>query len=133
MSANRANPKKNKAARRRRPVRPAGASRARATLGTVSRLMGSVPDEVLPLAALAAVWLWNLAEDGEEAAHCVDGCLTLHYALAEYQISSRVEAVELQLHGNGRDTFYGSQQGPGTTPTAPSTAMLSCWSPARAG
>jgi hypothetical protein len=116
MSAKRANPKKNKAARRRRPVRPAGLRRARITLGTVGRLMASVSDEVLPLAALAAVWLWNLAEDGEEAAHCVDGCLTLHCALAEYQISSGVEAVELELHGNGWDTFYGSQQGPRYNP-----------------
>ena len=62
------------------------------------------------------MWLWNLAEKGEEAAHCVDGCLTLHWALAEYQIGSSVEAVELQLHGNGQDTFYGSQQGPRYNP-----------------
>jgi hypothetical protein len=115
MSAKRANPKKNKAARRR-PVRAAGSRRARITLDTAVRLMRSVPDEVLPLAALAAVWLWNLAEDGEEAAHCVDGCLTLHCALAEYQIGSNVEAVQLQLHGNGRNTFYGSQQGPRYNP-----------------
>lgn len=62
--------------------------------------------------AVAAVWLWNLAEDGEAAAHCVDGCLTLHYALAEYGIGSSVEAVGLDLHGNGRHTRYGSQDGP---------------------
>jgi len=62
--------------------------------------------------AVAAMWLWNLAEDGEAAAHCVDGCLTLHYALAEYGIGSSVEAVDLQLHGNGRHTRYGSKDGP---------------------
>lgn len=30
------------------------------------------------------------------AAHCVDGCVTLRYALGEYGIDSRVEAIGLQ-------------------------------------
>lgn len=74
---------------------------------TVSTLMQNAPPEVLPLLGVASVWLWNFAEDGASAAHCVDGCLTLHYALAEYGIGSRVEAVILELEGNGTHTRYG--------------------------
>jgi hypothetical protein len=112
MSSKRRNPKKNKAARRPRPARPDGLRQARLHLDQVHRLLAGASPDALPLMAVAAVWLWNLAEDGEAAAHCVDCCLTLHYALAEYGIGSRVEAVGLDLHGNGRHTRYGSQDGP---------------------
>ncbi|MGW4796485.1 hypothetical protein ACWEPC_29095 [Nonomuraea sp. NPDC004297] len=56
--------------------------------------MHAAPPAALPLIALAGVWLWNLAEDGAVAARCVDGCLTLRYASAEYGLDSRVKAVE---------------------------------------
>jgi len=59
--------------------------------------MATAPADALPLVALTAVWLWNLAEDGFPAAHCVDGCLTLRHALAEYGIGSRVETVALRI------------------------------------
>ncbi len=70
------------------------------SLETVTTLMLNATPEALPLLALAGVWLWNVAEDGKGAAFCVDGCLTLHYALAEYGIASRVEAVILDVEGN---------------------------------
>ncbi|MFB4317564.1 hypothetical protein [Actinomadura sp. 21ATH] len=47
--------------------------------------------------------------DDQAAAHCVDTCVNLHYALAEYGISSRVEAVNLELEGNGSRTLYGNE------------------------
>jgi hypothetical protein len=54
----------------------------------------------------------SATQDGVAAAYCVDGCLTLHYALAEYGISSRVEALLLRVEGNGSHTLYGDRQGP---------------------
>jgi hypothetical protein len=77
------------------------------SLETVTTLMLNAPAEALPLLGLAGVWLWNIAEDGKGAAYCVDGCLTLHYALAEYGIESRVEAVIIDVEGNGTRTRYG--------------------------
>lgn len=73
----------------------------------VFTVMTATPPEALPLVALAGVWLWNVAEDAAPAAMCVDGCLTLRYALEEYGIHSRVEAVDLELEGNGSHTRYG--------------------------
>ncbi|MEV0589409.1 hypothetical protein [Nonomuraea sp. NPDC050310] len=107
--AARRNPKKDKSARRRRPERGSASSgrQVRMSLETVSTLMLNAPPEALPLLGLAGVWLWNVAEDGKGAAYCVDGCLTLHYALAEYGIDSRVEAVILDVEGNGTHSRYG--------------------------
>jgi hypothetical protein len=109
IMAARRNPKKDKAARRRRPERRPASSgrRVRMSLETVTTLMMNASAETLPLIGLAGVWLWNVAEDGKGAAYCVDGCLTLHYALAEYGIASRVEAVILDVEGNGSHTRYG--------------------------
>jgi hypothetical protein len=90
----RRNPKKDKTARRRRPDMP-GLSRASFTMEDVYGMMAGAPPAPLPLFALTALWLWNLAEDRAAAAHCVDGCLTLHYALAAYGIESRTEAVTI--------------------------------------
>ena len=101
MGSRRTNPKKNKAARRRRPAGTPGARRAQLEMDDIFQLMSVAPPLALPLVALASVWLWNMAEDREAAAHCVDGCLTLHYALAEYGIASRVEAVGIRLEGLG--------------------------------
>ncbi|MEV6154724.1 hypothetical protein AB0L53_30730 [Nonomuraea sp. NPDC052129] len=39
----------------------------------------------------------------------MDGCLTLHYALAEYGIDSRVEAMILEVEGNGTHSRYGGK------------------------
>jgi hypothetical protein len=111
MSRKRPNPKKNKAARRRRPDR-SGLRRARIQIEAIHHLMQVAPPDALPLVGLTSVWLWNLAEDGQTAAHCVDGCLTLHHALAEYGIGSRVEAIGLSIEGNGSRTLYASRQGP---------------------
>jgi hypothetical protein len=115
MASKRSNPKKNKAARRR-PVKPSGLRRAQLGLEQVHRVLMGAPPEALPLVAVAAVWLWNMSEDGQAAAHCVDGCLTLHYALAEYGIRSSVEAVGLRVHARGRRTEYGNQLGPRYNP-----------------
>ena len=68
---------------------------SRLQLDDVHRIMAPAAADVLPLLALEAVWLWNMAEDGPAAAHCVDGCLTLHYALGEFGLESRVEAIGL--------------------------------------
>jgi hypothetical protein len=112
MSAKRRNrnPKKNPAARRRRGRDLPGLPRARFRLEDMGRLLLNAPADVLPLLALPAVWLWNLAEDGHAAAHCVDCCVTVRYALAEYGLASEIQAVgvgiaaagvEPQLHGGG--------------------------------
>lgn len=110
MSAKRRNPKKNPAARRRRGRDISGFPRARFRLDDVGRLLLNAPAEVLPLMALPAVWLWNVAEDRQAAAHCVDCCVTVQYALAEYGIASEIQAVgvgivapgtEPQLYGGG--------------------------------
>jgi hypothetical protein len=106
MASKRTNPKKNPAARRRRPDMP-GLRRARLGMEDIHRLMSAAPPAALPLISLTSVWLWNMAEDAAAAAHCVDGCLTLHHALAEYGIGSRVEAVAIRLRGSGRETAYG--------------------------
>jgi hypothetical protein len=106
----RRNPKKDKTARRRRPDMP-GLRRASFGLEDVHLAMWAAEPAALPLAGLTAVWLWNLAQDRAAAAHCVDGCLTLHYALAEYGIASRIEAVTICVEdvrpGGRPGTVYG--------------------------
>jgi hypothetical protein len=92
----RRNPKKDKAARRLRPDLP-GPRRARFGLDDHNRLMSGASPDALPLIGVTSLWLWNLAQDRHAAAHCVDGCLTLHYALAEYGITSRVEAITIAI------------------------------------
>ena len=91
VASKKRNPTKNKAARRRRPDR-LGLRRARLEIEDIHHLMAAAPPAALPLVGLTSPWLWNLAEDQAAAAHCVDGCLTLHYALAEFGIRSHVEA-----------------------------------------
>src|SRR5215467_6343307 len=90
----RRNPKKDKSARRRRPDLP-GAGRVSYSMDDVNAHLISASPAALPLYALADLWLWSLAQDQAAAAHCVDGCLTLHYALAEYGIDSRIEAIAI--------------------------------------
>jgi hypothetical protein len=106
MASKRRNPKKNRATRRRRSDMP-GLRRARLQIDDIHRLMSGAPPAALPLVGLASVWLWNVAQDRHTAAHCVDGCLTLHYALAEYGIRSHIEAVAVELDGIGGRTVYG--------------------------
>ena len=110
MSAKNRNPKKNPAARRRRGSDLSDLPRARFQLDDIGRLLLGAPANALPLMALPAVWLWNMAEDGNAAAHCVDCCVTLQYALAEYGLASQIQAVgvgiaaagsEPKLHGGG--------------------------------
>lgn len=88
------NPGKNPGARRRRAGLP-GAGRAGYSMDDVYGLLADAPPAALPLFALTALWLWNLAQDRHAAAHCIDGCLTLHHALAEYGIASRIETVAI--------------------------------------
>jgi hypothetical protein len=63
----------------------------------VHGLLADAPPAALPLFALTALWLWNLTQD-RAAARCIDGCLTLHHALAQYGITSRVETVAIWVH-----------------------------------
>jgi hypothetical protein len=110
VASKRRNPKKNKAARRRRPDRP-GLHRARLEIEDIHHLMAAAPPAALPLVGLTSLWLWNLAEDQAAAAHCVDGCLTLHYALAEFGIRSHVEAITICIEraaaGSAPGAMYG--------------------------
>jgi hypothetical protein len=110
VASKRRNPKKNKAARRRRPDRP-GLRRARLEIEDIHHLMAAAPPAALPLVGLTSLWLWNLAEDQAAAAHCVDGCLTLHYALAEFGIGSHVEAITICIEraaaGSAPGAMYG--------------------------
>jgi hypothetical protein len=99
----RRNPKKDKTARRRRPgigkPRPASFE-----LDHVLRLMAAAPPDALPLVGVTSLWLWNLAQDGQAAAHCVEACVTLHHALAEFGIQSRIEAVSIVVGDLRADT-----------------------------
>jgi hypothetical protein len=106
MSPKRRNPKKDKAARRRRPDMP-GLRRAQLRLDDVLDLLSGAPPGALPLIALPMVWLWNMSEDGHAAAHCVDGCLVLHNALAEYGLESEIQAVGVAITGDGPPGSYG--------------------------
>jgi hypothetical protein len=70
------------------------------------------PAEVLPLMALPALWLWNMAEDRQAAAHCVDCCVTVRYALAEYGIASEIQAVGVGIAAAGSEPqLYGGGDG----------------------
>jgi hypothetical protein len=112
MSAKRRNPKKNRDARRRRGRDLSGLPRARFRLDDVARLLLNAPPEVLPLMALPAVWLWNAAEDRHAAAHCVDCCVTIQCALAEYGIASEIQAVGVGIAtGHGEPQLYGGGDG----------------------
>lgn len=58
--------------------------------------------------ALPALWLWNAAEDRQAAAHCVDCCVTVHYALAEYGIELEMQAVGVGIAAPGTEPqLYG--------------------------
>lgn len=107
MSAKRRNPKKNPAARRPRGGDLPGVRRARLELDDIARTLEPASAGALPLMALPAVWLWNMAQDGHPAAHCVDGCLVVHYALAAYGLASDIQAVGVRITAaNGRWTEY---------------------------
>ncbi|WP_030509447.1 hypothetical protein [Microbispora rosea] len=51
--------------------------------------MARASPELMPLYGLAAVWLWNVGQDGHAAAHCIDACQTIHYALGHFGVESR--------------------------------------------
>ena len=101
MSAKRRNPKKNPAARRPRGRDMPGLPRARLGLDDLADLLLSEPADALPLRALPGLWLWSVAQDGYSAAHCIDGCVTVRYALAEYGIASEIQAVGLGIAAPG--------------------------------
>jgi hypothetical protein len=102
-----AEPEKNRAARRVRHDVP-GQRRARLSMDDIYPLLETASAETLPLIALPAVLLWNAAEDQAAAAHCVDACQVLHYALGEYGIGSQIEAVRLRIDRDGRPgTLWG--------------------------
>jgi hypothetical protein len=75
----------------------------------IAKLMSVVPPKALPLVGVASVWLWNLAQEGLASAHCVDGCLTLHHALAHFGIASHVEAVAVRVGDGSSHTLYGER------------------------
>jgi hypothetical protein len=85
-----------------------GPRRAQLTLEDIYPLLEAAPPEALPLVALPAVLLWNAAQDRAPAAHCVDACQTLHYALGEYGLRSEIQAVRLR---SGRDGTQGTVWG----------------------
>ena len=101
MSSKSRNPKKNPAARRRRRDDLPGLTRARFRMDDVARLMLGASAEAVPLMGLSAVLLWNMAEDSQTAAACVDCCVTLRYALAEYGIASEIQAVGVGIAAAG--------------------------------
>src|SRR5271157_1573441 len=112
MSSKSRNPKKNPAARRRRGADLPGLTRARFRLDDVGRLMLGASAEAVPLMGLSAVLLWNMAEDGAVAAACVDCCVTLQYALAEYGIASEIQAVGVGIAADGAEPkLYGPDGG----------------------
>ena len=105
MASRKRNPKKNAAARRRRPDRP-GLRRAQLQTEDISRFLSVASAEALPLVALPSFLLWNMAQDGHAAAHCVDACLVLMFALAEYGLSSDVQAVGVQVNTESPGQLY---------------------------
>ncbi|HXJ82121.1 MAG TPA: hypothetical protein VMS64_25990 [Candidatus Methylomirabilis sp.] len=85
---------------------------ARIDLGAiVDVVMPNAAPESFPLIGLAAAWLYGLAHHGHAAAHCIEGCLTVHHALVEYGIASRVEAVAVKVERawgeKGPEDFWG--------------------------
>lgn len=105
MSRKRPNPKKNKAARRRRPDMR-GLPRARFRFDDLTTLLSGAQPGGLPLIALAGLWLWNMSEDGHAAAHCIDGCLILHHALAEYGLGSDIQATGVAVMRGEERVLY---------------------------
>ena len=104
VSTKRRNPKKNPAARRPRGRDMPGAPRARRfRLEDLADLLESATADQLPLMALPAVWLWRAGEDGHAAAYCVDCCVTVQHALAEYGIASEIQAVGVGIAGPGAE------------------------------
>jgi len=81
------------AARRGRRSDLPGSPRARFQRDELLLLLTQTAPEVLPLIALPAVWLWDLTKERCAAAHCIDGCVTVQYALAEFGIRSEIQAV----------------------------------------
>ena len=112
MSSKSRNPKKNPAARRRRGAGLSGLPLARFRMDDVGRLMLGASAEAVPLMGLSAVLLWNMAEDGAVAAACVDCCVTLRYALAEYGIASEIQAAGVGVAAAGAEPeLYGPDGG----------------------
>jgi hypothetical protein len=104
VSAKPRNPKKNPAARRQRGRDMPGLPRARRfTLEDLAELLMPASADQLPLMALPALWLWSVGQDGHAAAHCVDACVTVQYALAEYGIASEIEAVGVGIAAPGAE------------------------------
>jgi hypothetical protein len=84
-----------------------GLRRAQLSLDDIYPLLETASAEALPLIALPAVLLWNAAQDRAAAAHCVDACQTLHYALGAYGLRSEIEAVRLRIDRDTPGTLYG--------------------------
>jgi len=98
-------PQEERGARRRLPDRP-GLRRAQLQTEDILRLLGRASAEALPLVALPSSWLWNMAQDGHAAAHCVEACLVLKFALAEYGLPSDVQAVGVQVNNETPVELY---------------------------
>ena len=108
-----------------------GLRRAQLRLEDINRLLSRASPEALPLMALPTIWLWNIAQDGHAAAHCIEACLVLHFALAEYGLDSDVQAVGLEITADNAHGLY--DHALITTPMARSTGTRSSSCPPRAG
>ena len=97
MSRRGRTPAKKPAAWRWRSSDLPGVPRARFQRNELLYLLAQAPEPELPLMAVPAVWLLDLARQGCAAAHCIDGCVTISYALAEFGISSQIQAVGVAI------------------------------------
>jgi len=109
MPQRRPNPKKDKSARRRRSSTPALFTKGfldPVTADRAARVQRSdaQPEAVIPV--LATV-LWAGIMEGEPANVCVDGCLTVGHALAQFGIATELRAVDLAIRDQrtGRGVF----------------------------
>lgn len=70
-------------------------------------LSGTGPPDLMVELLLPLLWLVHA--QGQEANHCVDGCMILHYAYEQLGIVAQPRAVDLVVSDQrtGKKTFYG--------------------------
>lgn len=83
-----------------------GLPRARFRFDDLATLLSGAQPGGLPLMALAGLWLWNMSEDGHAAAHCIDGCVILQHALAEYGLGSDIHATGVAIMRGEQRVLY---------------------------
>ncbi len=94
---------------RRRPTDPRGPG-MRMGLDDVLTGLASAPPLLAPIFALLSTWMWNAAEDCSPAGACVDAGIISTNALAQFGIRSRLEPVQVAIHGARGQTssLYGA-------------------------